>query len=369
VLALLLLAYTFNFIDRSIIATIGPKIREDLGLTSTQIGLLGGLYFAILYTLLGIPIARLAERFDRVTIISTAVVLWSGFTVLCGAAGSFAALAVCRFGVGVGEAGLTPPSHSLISDYFEPRKRASALSIYSFGIPLGIMSGAVAGGWVAQHFSWRIAFMLVGLPGVLIALLVKLVIKEPPRGHSEPEARERKLRVEEPPPVAVTTPKGHWFAEEIRKLKAVAGILFCSWPVMNMILGVTLAAFGTYGADQFVPQYFRAAYHLDRHSGPDRGPGGRAVHGTRHLGWGVPDRLALKAQCALVFSDPRHRSGHSHPDLHFGLFSANLARGGHDPTDPGDLSLHLSRSDLRSGAEHGGIAPAGDGGGDPAVCP
>ena len=263
VLALLLLAYTFNFIDRSIIATIGPQIREDLGLTSTQIGLLGGLYFALLYTLLGIPIARLAERFNRVTIISAAVVIWSGFTALCGTAGSFTVLAAYRFGVGVGEAGLSPPSHSLISDYFEPKKRASALGVYSFGIPLGIMFGAVAGGWIAQHFSWRVAFMLVGLPGVLIALLIKLVMKEPPRGHSEPEAEARVLNVEELTPAAVAAPRKHWFVEEIRELKSVAGVLFGSWPVMNMILGVTLASFASYGKDQFVAQYFRSAYDLD----------------------------------------------------------------------------------------------------------
>ncbi|HEY2658158.1 MAG TPA: MFS transporter [Caulobacteraceae bacterium] len=263
VLALLLLAYTFNFIDRTIIATIGPKIREDLGLSNTQIGLLGGLYFALLYTILGIPIARLAERFNRVSIISAAVLIWSGFTALCGTAGSFATLAAYRFGVGIGEAGLSPPSHSLISDYFEPKKRASALGIYSFGIPLGTMFGAVAGGWIAQNFSWRMAFMLVGLPGVLIALLVKLVMKEPPRGHSEPEVEERALSVEELVPAAVPAPEGHWFAKEMSELKAVTATLFGSWPVLNMILGVTLASFGSYGAGQFVPQYFRSAYHLD----------------------------------------------------------------------------------------------------------
>ena len=145
VLGFLLAAYTFNFIDRTIIATIGPAIRADLGLTSTQMGLLGGLYFALLYTLLGVPIARLAERFSRVNIIAVSLAVWSGFTALCGAAGSFATLAAFRFGVGIGEAGCSPPAHSLISDYYEPRRRASALSIYAFGIPLGTMFGAVAG--------------------------------------------------------------------------------------------------------------------------------------------------------------------------------------------------------------------------------
>ena len=116
VLALLVTAYTFNFIDRTIIATIGQAIKVDLKITDTQLGLLGGLYFALLYTLLGIPIARFAERFSRVNIISGAIVIWSAFTALCGTASSFATLAAYRFGVGFGEAGLSPPSHSLISD-------------------------------------------------------------------------------------------------------------------------------------------------------------------------------------------------------------------------------------------------------------
>jgi MFS family permease len=197
VLGLLLATYTFNFIDRTIIATIGQAIKVDLKLTDTQLGLLGGLYFALLYTLLGIPIARMAERWNRVTIISVSLVIWSGFTALCGSASSFAQLALYRFGVGVGEAGCSPPSHSLISDYYEPKKRASALSIYSFGIPLGTMFGAVAGGWLAQEFSWRVAFVIVGLPGIILAVLVKLIVKEPPRGHSE--VKERPLEAEDVP--------------------------------------------------------------------------------------------------------------------------------------------------------------------------
>jgi MFS family permease len=140
VLALLVIAYTFNFIDRTIISTIGQAIKVDLGLTDTQLGWLGGLSFALLYTTLGIPIARLAERKNRVNIIAIAIVVWSGFTALCGTATSYWQLLLYRVGVGVGEAGLSPPAHSLISDYFEPKKRASALSIYSFGIPAGTMA-------------------------------------------------------------------------------------------------------------------------------------------------------------------------------------------------------------------------------------
>ena len=258
VLGLLLATYTFNFIDRTIIATIGQAIKVDLKLTDTQLGLLGGLYFALLYTLLGIPIARMAERWNRVTIISISLVVWSGFTALCGSASSFAQLALYRFGVGVGEAGCSPPSHSLISDYYEPKKRASALSIYSFGIPLGTMFGAVAGGWLAQEFSWRVAFVIVGLPGIILALLVKLLVKEPPRGHSE--MKERPLEAEDvvvEPPKPVFSP-----ANEFREIWAVMKTLFGKWPVLHMMIGVTIASFGSYGSGQFVPPYFIRTYGL-----------------------------------------------------------------------------------------------------------
>lgn len=252
VLGLLLATYTFNFIDRTIIATIGQAIKVDLKLTDTQLGLLGGLYFALLYTLLGIPIARMAERWNRVTIISVSLVIWSGFTALCGAAGSFAQLALYRFGVGVGEAGCSPPSHSLISDYYAPKQRASALSIYSFGIPLGTMFGAIIGGWLAQEFSWRVAFVIVGLPGILLAVIVKLVIKEPPRGHSE--AKERPLEAED---VVVEPPKPAFsLATEFKEIGAVLKTLFGKWPVLHMMIGVTIASFGSYGSGAFVPSYF-----------------------------------------------------------------------------------------------------------------
>ncbi|MDB5483707.1 MAG: transporter [Caulobacteraceae bacterium] len=261
VLAFLLLAYTFNFIDRTIIATIGQAIKIDLKLTDTQLGLLGGLSFAVLYTLLGIPIARLAERWNRVTIISLALVVWSGFTVACGFAGNFVSLLAMRVGVGVGEAGCSPPSHSLISDYFEPKRRASALSIYAFGIPLGAMIGAVAGGWLAKTYGWRVAFMVVGAPGVILALLVKLLVKEPPRGHSDPV--ERPALPEDVTAGAAQAPAGAWLWTEMKELGAVTADLFSHWPVLNMVLGVTLTSFAGYGVGQFYAPYFIRAFGLD----------------------------------------------------------------------------------------------------------
>ena len=251
VLALLLATYTFNFIDRSIISIIGQAIKVDLKLTDTQLGLLGGFYFAILYTLLGIPIARIAERTNRVSVISVSLIVWSAFTALCGTAANFTILAAYRFGVGFGEAGGSPPSHSLISDYFPPKQRATALSIYSVGIPLGGMIAAVAGGWLTEHFSWRTAYFIVGLPGILLALLVRLVIKEPPRGHSEAKAGDAAYVK---PPLSLWT--------ELKEMGAVVAALFFKWPVVNMVLGVTLVSFAGYGTTQFSLAYIVRAFHL-----------------------------------------------------------------------------------------------------------
>jgi MFS family permease len=261
VLTLLLLTYTFNFIDRTIIATIGQAIKVDLKITDAQLGLLGGLYFALLYTILGIPLARFAERYSRVRIITVALVIWSVFTALCGTAANFATLSLYRFGVGVGEAGCSPPSHSLISDYYEPKKRATALSIYSFGIPLGTMFGAVAGGWLTQAFSWRVAFMIVGAPGLILALIVWLFIKEPPRGHSEPP--QHPVLPDDVTNEPSTTVPSFSLLGEFKEIGAVAGTLFGKWPVMNMVLGVTIASFGSYGSGQFAPPYFIRAFGLN----------------------------------------------------------------------------------------------------------
>lgn len=260
VLWLLVLAYTFNFIDRTIISTIGQAIKVDLKLTDTQLGLLGGLAFALLYTTLGIPIARLAERYSRVNIITIAIVIWSGFTALCGTATSFVHLLLFRVGVGVGEAGLSPPAHSLISDYFEPKRRASALSIYSFGIPLGSMFGAVAGGWIAQNLDWRMAFMMVGLPGVVVAILLKVFVKEPPRGYSDRMLLEETQpgpaeleQADEAPAVHAKPPS----------ILSVAKRIFGSWGFFHMVAGITLASFAGYGVGQYSAPYFIRTFGLD----------------------------------------------------------------------------------------------------------
>lgn len=181
VLGLLLLVYTFNFIDRVVIAIIQEPIKLQFGLTDLQLGLLGGPAFAVLYTLLGIPIARLAEKKNRMTILSICVALWSLATAACGFATSFGTLFAARVGVSIGEAGCTPPAQSVISDYFPADKRATAISIYALGVPVGSMLAAIGGGYIAEYLGWQEAFWILGFPGLLLAILVKLTVKEPPR--------------------------------------------------------------------------------------------------------------------------------------------------------------------------------------------
>ena len=188
VIGILLVVYTFNFIDRQIIAILSPAIKADLGLTDTQLGLLKGSAFALFYSLASIPIARLADKKNRVTIISISVAFWSAMTALCGAATSYLGLLAARVGVGIGEAGCSPPAHSLVSDYFFKEERATALGIYSLGGPFGSLFGILLGGWLTTTLGWRWAFIAVGIPGILLAIIVKLTLKEPVRGSTEPEA-------------------------------------------------------------------------------------------------------------------------------------------------------------------------------------
>lgn len=197
VLGMLVIVYVFNFIDRQILAILAPSIKEDLGLSDTQIGALSGVAFGIFYATLGIPIARLADRHSRVNIISICLGIWSLMTALSGFAQNFVQLLIARIGVGIGEAGGSPPSHSLLADYFAPEKRATALGIYALGVPVGILFGNLAGGWINEFFGWRNAFFLVGIPGILLAIVLKMTVKEPPRGYSEekpPEVNQVPLR-------------------------------------------------------------------------------------------------------------------------------------------------------------------------------
>ena len=177
-LALLLAGYLLSFVDRTILGIVQQSMKLELGLSDAQLGLLGGTAFALLYSTLGLPVARLAERGHRVRIVATAMLIWSLATIACGAAVGFVSLFVARVVVGIGEAGGTPPSHALLAAFHAPARRARAIGIYSLGVPLGILAGALLGGFVAARFGWRAAFVAAGTPGLLLAPLI-LTIREP----------------------------------------------------------------------------------------------------------------------------------------------------------------------------------------------
>lgn len=186
VVAFLAIVYTFNFMDRQIMSILQEPIKADMGLSDTELGLLTGLAFALFYTSFGIPVAWLADRYRRTTIMAAACAVWSLFTALCGTAANFAQLAIYRVVVGMGEAGGSPPSYSLISDYFPRGERATALALYSLGVPIGSALGIAFGGQIAAMFDWRTAFIAVGAPGILLSLLLLLFIREPVRGGLDP---------------------------------------------------------------------------------------------------------------------------------------------------------------------------------------
>lgn len=185
VLIILTLVYTFNHIDRQILVILLEPIKADMGLSDAQLGLLSGLAFAAFYATLGIPIAMWADRGDRRKIIALALTIWSGMTAVSGLAQNYWHLLIARMGVGVGEAGCTPPATSMISDLYAPEERATALGIYTTGIGLGIVGGFAIGGIIYEALGWRAAFFIAGIPGLLLALVVRFTLKEPIRGQSE----------------------------------------------------------------------------------------------------------------------------------------------------------------------------------------
>ncbi|OZB17194.1 MAG: MFS transporter [Hyphomonas sp. 34-62-18] len=269
VLSSLLVVYIFNFIDRSIFGILTEPMKLSLQLEDWHMGLLGGLAFAIFYTTLGIPIARIAERRSRMMIIIISLTLWSLMTVLCGFATSFLTLFIFRLLVGVGEAGCTPPAQSVIADYFKPTSRATAASIYALGVPLGgMLAGLAAGpindyvtgenvynlfgswGWTwAQGLvdwnsleGWRIAFIAVGLPGVLFALILFFTVKEPPRGYSDPPGAPRK---------AVPDGFGTVLKDLMRKPTYV-----------HVVAGAAIASFAGYGVAAFSTSFLLRTHGL-----------------------------------------------------------------------------------------------------------
>ena len=184
VLGLLTAVYIINFLDRQILAVLLEPIKAELGLSDTDMGLLSGLAFAIFYVSFGIPIARLADRYSRRNIIAVAMAAWSIMTAVCGAAASFGQLLAARIGVAVGESGCVAPAHSILSDYFQPHRRPLALSIFSTGAAAGVFLGLLLGGWLSDHYGWRMTLVIIGLPGVLVSLLLIYTLREPLRGMS-----------------------------------------------------------------------------------------------------------------------------------------------------------------------------------------
>ncbi|AFV00382.1 spinster family MFS transporter [Simiduia agarivorans] len=181
ILALLTFAYVFNFVDRQIIAILQDPIKAEFSLSDTQLGLLNGFAFALFYVGFGLPLARWADAGNRRNLLAWAVALWSLMTALCGLAQNYVQLLLARMGVGVGEAGCSPAAHSMISDLFPVEQRATALGVYSVGVNVGILAGFIAGGWLNEVYGWRVALMAVGLPGLLLALWIRISVPEPER--------------------------------------------------------------------------------------------------------------------------------------------------------------------------------------------
>ena len=238
-LLLLFLVNSSASMDRTIVASLGQYIKRDMGISDFQLGMLGGLSFAVFYALMGLPIAWLADRTNRTRMVAAVTAIWSAMTALSGAAGAYWQLFLFRIGVGFGEAGCLPCAHSLISDHVPRAKRGAAIAIFTLGIPAGALAGAMGGGFITQNFHWRWAFVAAGGPGLIIALLCWLTLKEPPRGYSDGAA------VSEPPP-----------------LMASVRHLFAKPSFVHLLIGSTLTVFAINGMFQFVVPLLVRTFHL-----------------------------------------------------------------------------------------------------------
>jgi MFS family permease len=243
VLIVLIVVYTFNFLDRQILSILKDSIKVDLNLTDTQLGLMGGLSFALLYSLLAVPIAWAADRWSRVWIMTGAVSLWSIFTALCGGASNFTQLFMARVGVGVGEAGGVAPAYSLIADYYPKASRARALAAYSFGIPLGTALGILSGGLIAHAVSWRAAFITVGVVGLLLGPLLRLTVRDPVRGGQE--AALSGVAPSRPPP-----------------FNQVTRLLFAKPSFWLLAFGAACSSTCGYGVAYWLPTFFLRSLKL-----------------------------------------------------------------------------------------------------------
>lgn len=232
-LLMLVLVFTSSHVDRQIMGILGQPIKESLLISDTQLGLLTGIMFAVFYATLGMPMAMWADRNNRRNLISFSVFLWSLMTAMCALATNFVQLLLLRIGVGVGEAGSNPPSHSIIADLYPPEKRSTAMAIFGTGINWGILIGFLVGGWINEWYGWQAAFVIVGLPGILLALLVRFTVVEPPRGHSEALQQE------------VAAP-GFW---------EVVGFIWRNSVLRHIVVAGALVSFAGYASVIWIPIY------------------------------------------------------------------------------------------------------------------
>jgi len=240
-LTLLMLAFTLSICDRMILSILFPDIQAEFGLSDTQLGLLGGMTFALFYATMGLPIARLSDQYSRKIIIITSLVIFSLMTAFSGLAAGFISLLLFRIGVGIGEAGVNPASHSIIADYFPPQRRGFAMAILMLGGSFGMMLSFVGGGFIAEAYGWRIALVSVGVPGVLLAVFIAKLLKEPVRGTFETETPP-------PPPPILTTAAVMWANPVMRHLIAA-----------SIIVGMV-----SYGLTQWLPTFFMRSHDLSQ---------------------------------------------------------------------------------------------------------
>ena len=239
-LGLLTVVYTFNFIDRQLLAILQESIKADLLLSDTQLGLLTGFAFAVFYVTAGIPIARWADNSNRRNIVALAIGTWSFMTAISGYVQNYTQLLLARIGVGVGEAGGSPPAHSMISDIFPPDRRAGALSFYSMGVNIGVLFGFLVGGWLNEYFGWRTAFLVVGIPGILIALLVRFTLADPIRGLADQRA----------------------VPERAEPLGGVLRLLLNRRSFIHMSMGAAMNAFAVYSMNSWTASYLIRSYNM-----------------------------------------------------------------------------------------------------------
>jgi MFS family permease len=281
-LGLLTVVYVVNFVDRQILAILLESIKQEFGLSDFELGLLGGTAFGLFYATMGVPIARLADVYSRKWVMAICLTIWSAMTALCGATVGFWSLLLMRVGVGIGEAGGSPPAHSMISDYFPPDRRATALGVFSLGVPLGILVGFMTGGVLNDTIGWRWTFAAVGLPGVVLALVVAFTLHEPRRGQSE----------------ATATTGGQAAAPSASE---TARFLWRSRSFRHAAMGSALYAFVGYSVTNWAPPFLMRSHGL---SGTEVGTSLALIIG---IGGGVGIYLGGRLSDRLSTDDARYR--------------------------------------------------------------